>query len=313
MDLGSVRTLPTKGTIGVLATGSPVEPNRLEIALAEIRRRGFQLEIPLDPSAYYADYRFGFANGSADERARAFMSLVENPSVDAIITARGGYGTLDILPRIDFGKIHAAKKVVVGMSDATALLVQCVSKAGIFSVHGPAVATAFADAATSEDAARSADALLCLLSDPSYRFASDLEVIRAGGGEGRIIAGNLTMLLTLLGTPYDIDYRGVILVLEEVGDAPFKIHRAFTQLKLAGKLDELAGLVFGRFSKCEAKFGPTVDEVIALLVSDILRGSSYPVLRGLKFGHWGENLPLPLGCYARIKDQRFEVLESPLG
>ena len=178
-------------------------------------------------------------------------------------------------------------------------------------MHGAAAATAFPDSRESADARRSADSLIELIQNPSVRLKRSMRVLREGTARGKIIAGNLTMLTTLLGTPWDIEYDGVILVLEEVGDSPFQVHRSFTQLKLAGKLDSLAGLVLGRFSRCEATHGPNVEEVIRSVVDDIL-APDFPVLDGLAFGHWGENIALPLGCEARIDGEIFEVSESPL-
>ena len=136
--------------------------------------------------------------------------------------------------------------------------------------------------------------------------------LRSGVGKGPIICGNLTMLTTLLGTPWDPNYSGAILVLEDVGDAPFRIHRSLTQLKHAGKLDNLSGLVFGRFSRCEAKHGPSVDDVIDMVVNELLQDFTYPIIRNLEFGHWGENQALAIGVNAQIENNVLKILESPL-
>ena len=151
-----------------------------------------------------------------------------------------------------------------------------------------------------------------MIADPGCRLQLAGDILRDGSGQGRIIAGNLTVLTSLLGTPWDIDYDGAVLMLEEVGEAPFRIHRMLMQLKFGGKLNNLAALVFGRFSRCTAKHGPAVDEVIRRAVSDILDGPRYPVLAGLPFGHWGENVPLPVGCLAKVEGGKFETLESPI-
>ncbi len=311
-ELNFTRPLRKNSTIGVIATGSPVEPERLAQSCKVLEDLGYQIRMPLDPSKYYADYTHGFANGSPRMRAEAFMSLIEDPDVDVLLTARGGYGSLDILPLLDFSKIAAAKKLIIGMSDATVLLLQCVQKAGIPAIHGPGLATSFPGSGSSEEDARSVKALLSLLSEPEYLPKYQLHSLRDGQGQGPLLAGNLTMLLSVLGTPFDVNYDGRVLVIEEVGDAPFQIHRAFTQLKLAGKLDSLAALVLGRFSKCESKQGPSVDEVITELLSGILRDTSFPVLAKFPFGHWGENHAVALGCAARVKGEEFQILESPL-
>ena len=310
--MNKARVVKPGDTIGVVATGSPLHPDRFALGRSELERRGFHLKVPLHPGEYYGKYDHGFTNGSPAERAAGLMSLLIDDSVSAILTARGGYGVLDILPLLDYEILAASKKLIIGMSDVTALLVQSVTQAKIPAIHGPGIGTSFADYTTDPAARKSVDALLNVLSDPSYRFTATTEVLREGEGEGPILAGNLSMFTALLGTPYDADYRGAVLVLEDVGEAPFHVHRALTQLKLAGKLDSLAALVFGRFSRCEAKHGPTVDEVITTSVHAMFAGSTYPLVRGLEFGHWGENQPLPLGCRARVRGNQFSLLESPV-
>ena len=295
-----------------MALGSPLAADRFELAERTIAQLGFSTHYTLHPGTYYGKLQNGFANGSAAERVQAFYELLENPKVDVILTARGGYGVLDTFPGLDFKKISKARKAIIGMSDTTALLAQAGAALGIPAIHGATAGDAFANYAEQDSAKRSVEALIALLSDPAWRLTAECEAVRSGSGTGRILAGNLTMLTSLLGTPWQPDFRNKILVVEEVGESPFRIHRLFTQLKLAGVLPVLAGLVLGRFSKCESKQGPSVDDVFEMLLSDILRGTTYPVLKGLPFGHWGENLPLPLFCTAEIRDQQFRVVESPL-
>jgi muramoyltetrapeptide carboxypeptidase len=299
--------------IGTIATGSPVSPERYALGVGELENRGYKVKSPIDPCLFYGKYDHGYANGSAVDRARALDELVQDDNISAVITARGGYGTLDILPHVNFDQLKAQRKLIVGCSDATALLVQCVVRASLPAIHGPVIASSFADSAKDEASRRSVDALLSMLSDPTYRFSVSCEGLRAGQGEGAIMGGNLSMLAALLGTPWDFDYRGVVLVLEEVGEAPFRVHRMLTQLKYAGKLESLSALVFGRFARCTAVHGPGVMEVIKDFVSDILAGSKYPVLAGFEFGHWGESQPVPLGCRALVRDGIFSLLESPVG
>ena len=307
-----LRPLEPGATIGIVSPGGPSSKDRFHAGIRELERRGFKARTPLDPTEFYGRYDHGFASGSIEARRQSFMELVRDPDVKLLLSVRGAYGSLDILPLLDFREIAAGGKTLVALSDICALLVNFVARAGIPAVHGPSLASAFADSESSAEAQESVDALFRLLQDPSYRPAYSLRVLRDGAGKGRIIAANLTMLQCLLGTPFDIDYEGAILVLEEVGESPYRIHRAFTQLKLAGKLEKLSGLVFGRFSRCAAEHGPTVEEVFALVIRDLLSGTSFPVLTGMEMGHWGKNLPLPLGCLAEISGESFRLLESPL-
>jgi len=187
-----------------------------------------------------------------------------------------------------------------------------VVRAGLPAIHGATLASCFADYHVDHAARQSVDALLLMLTDPDYRYSISCAEMRPGRGQGSILAGNLSIFTGLLGTAWDLNYDGKLLVLEEVGEAPYKVHRMLTQLKMAGKFAHLAGLVFGRFARCTAPHGPTVEEVIKSFVGDILAGSTFPVAAGFPFGHWGENQPVPLGCRGELKDGVFALLESPL-
>ena len=307
-----VRSLRPGGCIGVVPPGSPLSPERFAAGIAEIERRGYTVKCPLDPSEFYGRYDHGFASASPAARADALMTLVNDDEVDTILAVRGAYGTLDILPLLDFDVISGAKKAIIGCSDVTALLLQCAARAKIPSIHGPTLGSSFADSATQVEASESVDALLGLLSDPACRIEQSCKVLRSGAAEGPILAGNLTMLVTLLGTPWDVSYEGALLVIEDVGEAPYRIHRAMTQLRLAGKLRVLSGLVFGRFARCSAAQGPSVEEVFEMVVRDMLDGAEYPVFAGLESGHYGKNIPLSIGCMARMEEGIFKCSESPL-
>lgn len=307
-----VRSLRAGGCIGVVPPGSPLSPERFAAGIAEIERRGFSVKCPLDPTEFYGRYDHGFASASPTARAEALMALVADDEVDTILTVRGAYGTLDILPLLDFDRIGAARKAITGCSDVTALLLQCAARAGIPAIHGPTLGSSFADSATQAEASESVEALLAVLQNPDYRVEQSCKVLRAGAAEGPILAGNLTMLITLLGTPWDVQYDGAVLVIEDVGEAPYRIHRAMTQLRLAGKLRVLSGLVFGRFARCSAAQGPSVEEVFEMVVRDMLDGADYPVFAGLESGHYGKNIPLSIGCPARMEEGIFKCCSSPL-
>ncbi len=306
------RALRQGGCIGVVPPGSPLSPERFAAGMAEIERRGFTAKCPLDPSEFYGRYDHGFASASPRARADALMTLVDDDEVDTILAVRGAYGTLDILPLLDFDRIGRSRKIITGCSDVTALLLQCAARARIPAIHGPTLGSSFADSSTQAEASESVEALLAVLQDRDARIEQGCKILKDGTAAGPILAGNLTMLVTLLGTPWDVDYRGAILVIEDVGEAPYRIHRAMTQLRLAGKLRELSGLVFGRFARCTAAQGPSVDEVFDMVVRDMLDGAEFPVFSGLESGHFGKNIPLSIGCQATMEGGIFKCSESPL-
>ena len=299
-------------TIGLLAVSAPLSAERWKLGTSTLESLGYKWKAPIDPTLSYGKKDHGFTVASAADRTKAIYELLHDRQVSALLAVRGAYGSLDVLPRLDLEQVRAAGKTLIGSSDISALLMQFAFRAGVPAVHGPCVGDLFADYNAKPEAKESVDALFGLLSNPEYKFTQRLTSLRDGSGRGPIIASNLTMLLTLLGTPWDIDYQGAVLIVEDVGESPFRVHRAFTQLKLAGKLSRLAGLVFARFAKCESSNGPTIDEVMEMITNDIAGSTGYPILKGLDAGHWGKNMPLPLGCAAEINGDTFALVESPL-
>ncbi len=311
-----------------MATGSPVQPERLNAGLERLKQLGFTVEVPLDPSKYYGQYDFGFANGSPGDRAAALMQLVNDSSVDLIIAARGGYGSMDLLPLIDYEAIGRSKKAVVGYSDVTVLLAAVHNRTGLAVVHGPTISKEFAESAQSPESDLDAAWLIALMSgkvdglgalpcrrlDAQITGRSSSKKI-AGKVAGPAVPGNLTMLQSLLGTQWDPSYEGAVLIIEEIGEQPYRVHRALTQLALAGKLERVAGIVFGRFSGCEGKHGPNVEAVWrSLLEQRVL--PDIPVFDGLAFGHNGANRAVPFGCTVEIEyganGAEFRIVESPV-
>ena len=153
-----------------------------------------------------------------------------------------------------------------------------------------------------------------MLSNTKYLPKYKCEVLRQGSlkgedAEGRILATNLTVLCSMLGTSFDFDFKDLILVLEDVGEAPYKVHRMLTQLEQAGKFESIKGLVFGRFAKCESKNGPSIEDVFTMFIKDKY---NFSVLKALEFGHWGRNVPLALNSKAKISSEDLIILESAI-
>lgn len=291
----------------MIAPGSACDRLQLEAGLKEIKNRGFGSSIPLDPTVCLG--KSALTSADPADRAEALMSLVADPAVAAILSVRGGYGSMQLLPLLDYKAIGQARKPIVGYSDVSALLAVIAERSLIPTIHGPAVAVEFASSQSRE----SVEMLFSLLTDPNYRLEAECEIIRSGVAEGSLLAGNLSTLVSLLGTPWDLNYVGKILAIEDVSEPPYRIHRMLTQLGMAGKLDGLAGVVFGSISRAESGSGPSIREVLEKSTGDVFVGTSYPILMGLGFGHEALNTPLPIGCRARIEENRFSVLESPLG
>lgn len=282
--------------IGVACPASGVTRRELQEFEAFCNTHGFTMVLGRNVAK-----STGYLSAPDKDRADEFMELTDNPQVDAIVCARGGYGVMRILPMLDFSAIAQAKKPIIGFSDITALLIAANQMANMVTYHGP-VATSTFDEFT----------LGCLRSilfegghetNAPFTFSDKrLTVINEGLGRGRLTGGNLAMVAATLGTRYEIDTRGAILFLEEINEEPYKIDRMLTQLWLAGKLQSAAGLALGNFKNCEAKSKSITEPSFTLtqVLDDRLKDLGLPVIYGLPFGHVRSKLTLPLGIMAEL-------------
>jgi muramoyltetrapeptide carboxypeptidase len=264
-----------------------VDPERVAAGEALLQRAGFQTWRREDLVA-----RRGYLAGDDARRADELTQLVTDPRIDGIVCARGGYGCDRILARLDARLFRAAAKPLVGYSDVTTLLLWQQRCAGLAGFHGPML-----DRGGELDPG-ALEALTAQLTGAA-ELPTRLRGTPGGGGaaEGRLVGGSLTLVTASLGTPWEVDPRGTVLLLEEVNEQPFRVDRMLQQLRSAGKLDGLAGLGFGDLSSCtDARYGSCVQEVVAELVS----GLGVPWVTGLPFGHVRCNVTWPVGARATL-------------
>lgn len=279
------RALKPGDTIGIVAPASPFDRRSFDKGTRVLKSMGFNLVIP-DDIFVKNDY----LSGLDQQRADLLNRLFGDPDIDGIICARGGYGTLRILPLLDEDAIARHPKAFIGFSDITVLLGFLVQRCRMVAFHGPTVTTlANADRLTR-------DRLLAALTDPTALSlsAASNHVIRSGSATGKLHCGNLTVLCHLTGTPFQPDFSGGILLIEDRGEAPYRIDRMLTQMLLAGRFDGLAGLALGTFTDC----GPT--EAVHRIVADRLGGLNIPILAGFNVGHATANMTLPVGLPVRL-------------
>ena len=238
-----------------------------------------------------------FAGADAD-RAHAIESLFADPAVKAIICAKGGYGSPRIVDRLDYGLIAAHPKRFVGYSDVTALLLSIARHAGLETYHGPMLV----DVAGLSGASR-AHLIATLADAPAPAASAELlaaaRVLRPGRAEGRLIGGNLSLLVNMIGTRSDFDAAGAILFLEDVDEHLYHLDRMLVHLKRAGKLDGIVGLLIGemmRLKDNQIPFGKTVDEMALELVGD----AGIPIVADFPCGHGSRQMTLPIGRPARL-------------
>lgn len=278
--------------VAVVAPSSPFGREAFEAGLAEVRRLGF------DP--VYDDSVFdrrGFVAGEASVRAAALRRALEDPTVSAILTVRGGYGSVQVLPWLDPADVRRARKPIVGYSDLTSLLSFVGCACGLVTFHGPTVAGRLERGPAKYDERTFIETLTC--TEPLGALPFVTRPLRSGEARGRLFGGNLTQLAASLGTPFAFDPPpGCILFIEEVNERPYRLDRLWTQLSLAGIVERAAGIVFGEFPGCDEPGGdPTAEATLG----DVVRDFAGPVLFGFPSGHApGPAVTLPFGVMARV-------------
>ena len=234
--------------------------------------------------------------GADAERARELMHSFEDPEVQAIVSLRGGYGCSRLLALLDPERLAGHNKIFMGFSDLTTMHLFFRRRFGWVTFHGP-MATSPALGDIGEEPR---EHLLSLWTDPEYLALysfPDLETWVPGTAEGELIGGCLSLIVASLGTSYELDTKEKILFIEDLGEPPYRIDRMLTQLRLANKLDGIAGLLLGSFQDCE----PTGESyTLEETLRDLLKDLQVPVIAKFPSGHGTDNWVLPLGTRVRL-------------
>ncbi len=296
------RRLLSNASLGVIAPAGPLSKLDLEAGLTVLRRLGFSPivgEHALDAVGYLA--------GDDQSRLDDLLKFFAEPSIDAVIAARGGYGAIRLLPLLDRVN-QIAPKLFIGSSDNTALISYLWKRFRLPALYGPMLVSlgreSYGDGAL--------QAFQGLLSGRIGVGRYDLPVHPKGGywggraAEGVLLGGCLSLLAALSGTPYQLDLSGAILVLEDVGEPLYRLDRMIHQLRLGGQLAEIRGLICSAFDGCGGANGePQAMALVAELMSDL----HIPIWVGMQFGHGPSPFPLPLGLRARIDADGLTLLE----
>lgn len=289
-------------TVGLIAPAGYISDELLEEAIENIEGLGLK---PYFTKRVKSKY--GYLAGKDDVRAEDLNHMFTNNNVDGIFCIRGGYGVARILRQINYSAIKANPKVLVGYSDITALHYAIYSQTGLVTFHGPVATSTFNDY-TIENFVKTImnpePTTIFTPADESER-GSDYNryTIHEGKANGELIGGNLSIAVTFLGTPYDVDYKNKILYLEEIDEKPYRVDRMLTQLYQAGKLEEVAGVALGVFRDCDSEIGSAKGER-SLSLKEVLYNKFYdlgvPVIYGLSFGHIENKYTIPFGINAEL-------------
>lgn len=298
-------------TVGLITPSTYVsDPDTLALLRLTMDHFGLKMKVGRNVRK-----RTGYLGGSIAERVADLHDMFRDPEVNAVFAIRGGYGSPQLLDQIDYSLIRSHPKIFLGYSDITALHLAIHKHAGLVTFHGPVTLSRFSDYTQKYFRAALFDtAPIGRVTNPSeanpLRPTHLLRPIQPGKARGRLIGGNLTLISVTMGTPYEIDTRGAILFIEDVGEQPYSIDRMLTQLRLAGKLDAAAGIIFGECSGCKpSEFQPAFESTFSTgeVLDNILGGLKIPVLSGLTIGHTADQLTLPLGVMATLDADRGEL------
>ncbi|HWR55732.1 MAG TPA: LD-carboxypeptidase [Negativicutes bacterium] len=296
-------------TIGVIAPAGCGKPEVTAAGVKWLEEHGFRVRLGMNSGQQH-----GYLAGPDGARAADVNAMFASPDIDGILCLRGGYGTMRLLEMLDYRTIRRHPKVFVGYSDITALHLSLSQRTGLVTFHGPMLASDMAKGLSGHTwesfyRAIAAPEPLGRISNPPLLPAPSFIV--PGKARGLLSGGNLSLIAATLGTPYEIDTRGKILCLEEVGEAPYRIDRLLTQLLLAGKLQAAAGIVFAVCADCDGE-PETPDFTLDEVLEERLGKLKLPVLSRLYFGHTPEKATLPLGVMAELSTETggLAVVES---
>jgi len=281
-------------TIGIVAPAGPVNRGQFEAGIARLHELGFN---PVFSKSIF-NREFYFAGG-VRRRVEELHEMFREPEVKGIICARGGYGSNHLLPHLNLGLIAKNPKVFCGYSDLTSLLTHFHDTIGLVGFHGPMLMRDFGRA----DGVHSPSFSAAISGQRQWRVSESdspsLELIATGTAEGKLYGGCLSLLVASLGTPYEIHTDDTILLIEDLGEWPYRIDRMLMHLKYAGKFEKVRGIIFGEMLECAAP--PGSDYTLPQAIKHSLEGISIPIAFGLRSGHVSSgNITLPIGVRARL-------------
>ncbi len=318
MDPIYPRALRRGDTIALVVPASPVPREPIERAIERLEAMDFRIKT-------YGDlYReHGYLAGDDATRAGEMMKAFSDPEVTAVFPARGGTGVTRLLHLLDYEVIRKNPKIFAGFSDMTALHSALHNQTGLVTFHSPHPKDGIgvADGMSDLTARVYWRALLAESYDENDGYdiplteeeRGNLETMVSGQARGRIVGGNLALVGAVMGTPYDVNTKGNLLLLEDISEQPYRVDRLLSQLKLAGKLDEASGVILGQFTDCDAPTGEaslTLDEIFDTYLNDL----NVPILRNFPTGHCRDNATLPLNVEAALDadNHTLRILNNPV-
>ena len=304
-------------TIAFCAPSGFLDSVRMSLAKTRLEEKGFY--IVHEDSIYR---RWGYLAGTDVQRASELISYFKDKSVRAIFPGTGGYGSTRILSMLDYDIIKSNPKIFIGFSDITALHIAFNQLANLITFHTPNPMYGLGSKKGLDPISELYFWSLLMNSDDNYEIPFDLygdslkvQTMVPGIASGKLVGGNLSLICSTMGSVYEAKTMGSILFIEDVGEAPYRIDRYLSELKLAGKLDLVNGIIIGRFSRRETEAPDrSTDFQMHQVFQQYFSKMKVPVIFNFPSGHGSKNVSLPLGCIVEINtdDEIFKVLESPI-
>jgi len=274
-------------TIGIVAPSSPESEKYIDEKISCFEKLGFKIK-----KGKHLYDKFGYLAGSDENRAKDLNSMFEDKEVNGIICLRGGYGSIRMAPFLDLKKIKNNPKPFFGYSDITLLLNYIYNKCHFPTFHGPMITSNFNDIDTKNyflNILNHNNKLIYDLKDVCHK---DYYIWNSRDFKGHIVGGNLSIICSTLGTPYEIKFNNNILIVEDVNENPYAVDRMLSQLISCGKLKKLSAIIVGNFTNCNSK-----DEILTVeyIIKEKLMPLNIPIIYGLKIGHDYPNITIPIG------------------
>ena len=284
-------------TIGIICPASGDEDEKISSKIEYLKALGFKVR-----TGSHVYDKYGYLAGDDKDRALDLISAFQDPAIDAIMCYRGGYGTMRMLPYVDFNLLKNNPKIFIGYSDITTLLNYMYKKNNLITFHGPMAGSDLKD--------YTLDSLLNTLMNGDKPFYLEnpsniqLKFYGSKSVSGTIIGGNLSLICATLGTPYELDFKDKILFIEEIGEEPYSIDRMLCQLTLSNKLHQCSGFILGQFKDCSNETGLSLEEVLDHYIFSLNK----PVIYNFMCGHDTPKLTLPIGAKAAL-DMKGHIVE----
>lgn len=294
--------------IGLVSPASPIaDPSRIDRGVRYLEGLGYRVLLGKSITAIH-----GYLAGTDEQRVADLHTMFAHKDVRAIFCVRGGYGTPRLLSLLDYRLVRRNPKIFVGYSDITGLQLALWKKAGLVTFHGPMVGVDMAD----EMDTFTEEMFWSLLTSDRKHGPISLPEERArtvfpGKGTGRLLGGNLALIVSLLGTPFQPSFSGSVLFLEDIDEEPYRIDRMLVQLRNSRILGRSAAILTGQFTDCEPEDKTKPSLTVDQLLTEAARSARRPLLAHLPFGHENPKMTIPLGIRARVDAgaRQIELLE----